>query len=317
MAGRTDRPAPMDFQPLLDEIAHRLAREAGHEGAVASYIPALARVSGAHFGIALRTCDGVEAAAGDGRMPFSIQSISKLFTLTLAMRHMSEDALWARIGREPSGNPFNSLVQLESEQGKPRNPFINAGAIAVADRIVGLYGADAKGELLAFMSHLAGEAIGFDQEVAASEAATGYRNYALANFMKSFGKLDHDVDTVLDFYFHQCALSMSGLQLARAAGYLCRDGAHPCREGQQVVTERQARRINALMLTCGTYDAAGDVAFHIGLPCKSGVGGGIVAVVPDRLTLAVWSPALDATGNSLLGMRALEMFAQRTGMSIF
>ena len=307
----------MDFQPLLDEIVHRLAPEAGREGAVARYIPALARIDPRHFGIALRTGAGEEATAGDGGVRFSIQSISKLFTLTLAMRHLSEDALWSRIGREPSGNPFNSLVQLESEHGKPRNPFINAGAIAVADRIVGLYGRDAKSELLAFMSHLAGEPIGFDPEVAASEAATGYRNYALANFMKSFGKLDHDVDTVLDFYFHQCALSMSALQLARAAGYLCRDGAHPCNPGEQVVTERQARRINALMLTCGTYDAAGDFAFHIGLPCKSGVGGGIVAVVPDRLTLAVWSPALDATGNSLLGTRALELFAQRTGLSIF
>jgi len=310
----------MEFQPLLDEIADALAREAGHEGhdgAVARYIPALARVSPAHFGIALRTSEGEEACAGDGRVPFSIQSISKLFTLTLAMRHLSEDELWARIGREPSGNPFNSLVQLESEQGKPRNPFINAGAIAVADRIVGLYGREAKNELLAFMSHLAGEPIGFDEEVAASEAATGYRNVALANFMKSFGKLDHDVDAVLDFYFHQCALAMSGLQLARAAGYLCRDGAHPLDASEHIVSERQARRINALMLTCGTYDAAGDFAFRIGLPCKSGVGGGIVAVVPDRLTLAVWSPALDATGNSLLGIRALELFAQRTGLSIF
>jgi glutaminase len=171
--------------------------------------------------------------------------------------------------------------------------------------------------LLALMESLCGEPIGFDAEVAASEAATGYRNYALANFMKSFGKLDNAVESVLDLYFHQCALRMSCVQLARAAGFLCRDGRHPRGGEADITTERHTRRINALMLTCGTYDAAGDVAFSIGLPCKSGVGGGIVAVVPDQLTLCVWSPALDATGNSLLGRKALELFVAKTGLSVF
>jgi glutaminase len=304
----------MNFQPLLEEIDTEIRPLLGAGGTVASYIPALARVPAQQFGIALRTCQGQEACAGDAATPFSIQSISKLFTLTLAMRRMG-DALWERIGREPSGNPFNSLVQLENEQGKPRNPFINAGAIAVADRLVSR--GDAKADLLELMASLCGEPIAFDTEVAASEAATGYRNYALANFMKSFGKLDNDVETVLDMYFHQCAIRMSCVQLARAAGFLCRDGAHPRNGEPEITTERHARRINALMLTCGTYDAAGDVAFSIGLPCKSGVGGGIVAVVPDKLTLCVWSPALDATGNSLLGMKALELFVARTGLSIF
>jgi len=245
--------------------------------------------------------------------------VSKLFTLTLAMQRMG-DAMWERIGREPSGNPFNSLVQLENEQGKPRNPFINAGAIAVADRLVShakANGGSAKADILALMTSLCGEPIGFDDEVAQSEADTGFRNIALANFMKSFGKIDNDVAPVLDTYFHQCSLRMSCRQLARAAAYLSRDGAHPI-DGEPAITgERQTRRINALMLTCGTYDAAGDVAFSIGLPCKSGVGGGIVAVVPDKLTLCVWSPALDATGNSLLGMKALEMFVARTELSVF
>ena len=304
----------MNFQPVLDDIAAELRPLLGRAGTVASYIPALARVPATQFGIALRTCEGEEACAGDAATPFSIQSISKLFTLTLAMQRIGED-LWQRIGREPSGNPFNSLVQLEHEQGKPRNPFINAGAIAVADRL--LNDGDAQRDLLAFMSGLAGEPIAFDEEVAASEAATGYRNFALANFMKSFGKIDHDVTPVLDMYFHQCAIRMNCVQLARAAGFLCRDGAHPLDGAPAVCTERQTRRINALMLTCGTYDAAGDVAFSIGLPCKSGVGGGIVAVVPDKLTLAVWSPALDATGNSLLGLKALELFVAKTGLSVF
>jgi glutaminase len=135
--------------------------------------------------------------------------------------------------------------------------------------------------------------------------------------MKSFGKIDNDVADVLAMYFHQCAIRMSCVQLARAAGFLCRDGRHPLAGEAEITTERHARRINALMLTCGTYDAAGDVAFSIGLPCKSGVGGGIVAVVPDRLTLCVWSPALDATGNSLLGRKALELFVAKTGLSVF
>ncbi|MGZ5214658.1 MAG: glutaminase A, partial [Caldimonas sp.] len=228
-----------------------------------------------------------------------------------------DDALWERLHREPSGNPFNSLLQLESEQGVPRNPFINAGAIAVADRLLSRLGGNAKADLLEMLSGLAGEPIDFDEEVAESEAATGFRNVALANFMKSFARIDNDVADVLDFYFHQCSLRMSCRQLARAAGYLCRDGAHPLDGSSAVVSERQARRLNALMLTCGTYDAAGEFAYRIGLPCKSGVGGGIVAVVPDTLSLCVWSPAVDASGNSVLGTQALELFASRTGLSIF
>ncbi len=303
----------MQLQPLLEEIVATLQPELGTTGQVASYIPALARVPAAQFGIALRTRDGQEAHAGDSTTRFSIQSISKLFALTLGMREVGE-ALWDRIGREPSGNPFNSLVQLETEQGIPRNPFINAGALAVTDRLVSRF--DAKAEMRSLLSSLCGDPVDFDEEVAASEASTGFRNAALANFMKSFGRIDNDVGTVLDVYFHHCAVRMSCLQLARAAGFLCRDGAHPY-SGQELLTERQARRVNALMLTCGTYDAAGEFAFRVGLPCKSGVGGGIVAVVPDRLTLCVWSPALDPTGNSLLGMKALEMFTAKTGLSVF
>jgi len=303
----------MNLQPVLDEIVAALRPALGRAGKVADYIPALARVPAAQFGIAARTAGGDEYAAGDSAVPFSIQSISKLFSLTLGVRALDE-RLWDRIGREPSGNPFNSLVQLEREQGVPRNPFINAGAIAVADRLLSV--GDGLDDVLAFLGSLAGEAIGVDREVAASEAATGFRNIALANFMKSFGKIDNDVSAVLDVYFNQCAIRMTCLQLARAAAFLCRDGVHPLQR-TEVLTDRQTRRVNALMLTCGTYDAAGEFAFRVGLPCKSGVGGGIVAIVPDQLSLCVWSPALDATGNSVLGMRALEMFVARTGLSVF
>jgi glutaminase len=302
-----------NFQKVLDDINTAIRPQLGQDGNVASYIPALARVPAQQFGVALRTCDGQEAASGDSAEPFSIQSMSKLFSLTLAMKHLG-DQLWERIGREPSGNPFNSLVQLENERGKPRNPFINAGAIAVADRLV-THGQAIDG-LLSLISSLCGEAITIDAEVAQSEADTGFRNAALANFMKSFGSMDNDVAQVLHVYFNQCAIRMSCVQVARAAGFLCHDGKHPV-TGHHVVSEALTRRINSLMLTCGTYDAAGEFAYRIGLPCKSGVGGGIVAVVPDKLTLCVWSPALDATGNSLLGMKALEMFVSETGLSVF
>jgi glutaminase len=303
----------MDFQPILEAIARECAPLTA-EGAVARYIPALARVDPRQFGIALCTVDGVEAAAGSAATRFSIQSISKVLSLTLAMQRLSE-RLWDRIGREPSGDPFNSLVQLEHEHGVPRNPLINAGAIAVADRLVSV-DANAKELLRTLVSDLAGTEIAFDLEVANSEAATGFRNIAMANFMKSFGKLDNPVDEVLDVYFHQCALSMSCVDLARAFGYLCRDGRHPV-NASVVLDPRQTRRVNALMLTCGTYDAAGEFAFRIGLPCKSGVGGGIVAVIPDQLTLAVWAPGLGPSGNSVAGMRALELFVEKTKLSVF
>ncbi len=307
-------PRRTDHQAVLDEILEELRPRLGLEGEVANYIPALAGVRPDQLGLALRTSDGLEATAGDATTPFSIQSISKVFSLALAMRQVG-DRLWNRIGIEPSGNPFNSLVQLEHEGGIPRNPFINAGAIAVADRLVS-HCDDATAEILALTSSLCGAPLAVDEEVAASEASTGFRNLALANFLRSFGKLDNEVATVVDVYFRQCAIRMDCLQLARAASVLCRDGVHPF-DGTTVLSEKQTRRINALMLTCGTYDAAGEFAFLIGIPCKSGVSGGIIAVVPDTLSLCVWSPALDASHNSLLGKEALALFARKTGLSIF
>ena len=304
----------MNFQTVLDEINAEVRPLLGTGGAVATYIPALARVSPLQFGIALRTCDGQEAAAGDSTTPFSIQSMSKVFSLTLAMHSLGE-TLWQRIGREPSGSPFNSLVQLETERGIPRNPFINAGCHC-GGRPAAEPGRCQSRRTGAACRACAVKLFCIDPEVAHSEADTGFRNAALANFMKAFGTLDNDIAQVLDVYFNQCAISMNCVQVARAAGYLCRDGAHPY-GGPQVITEAQTRRVNALMLTCGTYDAAGEFAFRIGLPCKSGVGGGIVAVVPDTLSLCVWSPALDATGNSHLGRMALELFVTKTGLSVF
>jgi len=255
--------------------------------------------------------------AGGAEKAFSIQSISKVFTLTIALGKHGE-SIWKRVGREPSGSAFNSIVQLEHEHGIPRNPFINAGAIAITDLVMaGHTPKEAIGEILRFVRYLADEDdIVIDQDVARSEAATGYRNFALANFMRSFGTLAHPVDHVLGVYFHQCAIAMSCRQLAKAGLFLAANGADPV-TGHRVVPHLRARRINAVMLTCGHYDGSGDFAYHVGLPGKSGVGGGILAVAPGKASIAVWSPGLNANGNSLLGSLALEMLANRTGWSVF
>ncbi len=305
-----------DLEAAVREIAAEMATST-HRGEVATYIPQLARVSADAFGIAVADANGVVAAAGDSDAPFSIQSISKVFTLTLALG-MVGDRLWRRVGREPSGNPFNSIVQLELEKGVPRNPFINAGAIAVTDVILsGHQPREALGEILRFLQSLAqDETIFIDRAVAESEKRTGFRNIALANYMQAFGVLENPVDFTLGVYFHHCAIAMSCRQLATAGRYLAYSGRNPA-TGFSVVSPERARRINALMLTCGHYDGSGEFAYRVGLPGKSGVGGGILAIVPGKASIAVWSPGLNANGNSHLGTIALEMLAKRMRWSIF
>ena len=305
-----------DLQALVNDIHQEIAART-ERGKVADYIPPLAEVDPQCFGIAITTVDGQEFVAGDADTAFSIQSVSKVFTLTLALG-MVGDRLWNRVGREPSGTGFNSIVQLEREEGKPRNPFINAGAIAVADVLLaGHQPKETIGEIVQFVRFLAGdESIVIDQRVARSETETGFRNFALAQFMRAFGKLDHPAEHVLGVYFHHCALAMTCRQLSRAGLFLAAGGHNPT-TGRTVVSRGRARRINALMLTCGHYDGSGDFAYRVGLPGNSGVGGGILVVAPGNGSVAVWSPGLNESGNSLLGSQALEMLAQRTGWSIF
>ncbi|MBB4349164.1 MULTISPECIES: glutaminase [Rhizobiaceae] len=305
-----------DLQAIVEDIHSKLQKRLG-EGKVADYIPQLAHVDPKKFGIAVVTVDGKVHSAGDCDEAFSIQSVSKVFTLTLALGKHGETT-WNRVGREPSGSAFNSIVQLEHEEGKPRNPFINAGAIAVSDLVLaGHTPREAIGEILRFVRYLADdEEIAIDPAVAKSEEATGYRNFALANFMRSFGKLTHPVEHVLGVYFHHCAIAMTCTQLARAGLFLAANGCNPT-TGHTVVSSQRARRINALMLTCGHYDGSGEFAYRVGLPGKSGVGGGIMAVAPGRASIAVWSPGLNHNGNSLVGSLALEMLADRTGWSVF
>ena len=303
----------MDYQTLLDNVAAEVAPLIG-TGNVADYIPALAGVDPMSFGMAIADLDGGVHGVGQWRQAFSVQSISKVFSLAMTLSRDGQ-TLWKSVGREPSGNPFNSLVQLEAENGVPRNPFINAGAIVVTDHLVELAG-DASGALLDFLrSETEEDTIGFDEDVAASEAAHGDRNASLAHFMRSYGNLRNPVPTVLEHYFRQCSLSMSCEEIALAATFLARHGV--LRDGRRLLTRSEAKQINAVMLTCGTYDAAGDFAYRVGLPAKSGVGGGILAVIPQRCTICVWSPGLDVQGNSVAGAAALDVFTTMTGWSIF
>jgi len=309
-------PKEIDLQAILEQVQRDMAPRIG-DGRVADYIPALAQVDPRRFGLAIATCDGQEAAVGDVDEPFSIQSISKVFTLAMALDSYGR-SLWDRVGREPSGSAFNSIVQLERERGIPRNPFINAGAIVVTDALTsGRSADDTIAAIEQFVRDRTGDmTITVDPEVAASEADTGHRNRSLAYFMKAFGNLRCPPEQVLKVYFQQCALAMSCRQLARAGLFLAADGFDP-RSDHAVLARERARRINAVMMTCGHYDASGEFAFRVGLPGKSGVGGGILAIAPRRAAFAVWSPGLNAVGNSLVGTLALERFTTLSGWSVF
>ncbi|MCG3200700.1 MAG: Glutaminase 2 [Gammaproteobacteria bacterium] len=302
----------------LDEVLHEIAQGIHPylaRGKVASYIPALRRVPLTKFGMAVCMVDGTEYAIRDATEPFSIQSISKLFTLMLAMSRIG-DEVWRRVGKEPSGTAFNSLVQLEYEKGIPRNPFINAGALTVLDCLM----ANTRGRAAEVIRDYARVLsrnfdVDYDEKVYASELKAAYRNRSIANLLRSHGRIEHEPEHLLDTYCRQCSLAMNCVDLARAFLPLANAGHSPLLR-ETVLTERQARRINAIMMTSGVYDSAGSFAFRVGLPAKSGVGGGIVAVVPRRCCIAVWSPGLDRAGNSLAGIAALEMLVRATRMSI-
>ncbi len=306
----------LDLSKLLADI-HAEMSAATERGKVANYIPELSKVDPAGFAMVIATNDGNIHSVGDAQQLFSIQSVSKVFTLTLALG-IHGNAIWKRVGREPSGSAFNSIVLLEHEKGIPRNPFINAGAIAITDMVTaGHEPRETIGEILRFIQFLSGdESIVVDQAVAKSETVTGHRNYALAHYMKSYGNLKGAVEKTLGVYFHQCAIAMNCTQLAMAGRFLAKGGQHPD-TGRQVISAERARRVNAMMLTCGHYDGSGDFAFRVGLPAKSGVGGGILAIVPGIASIAVWSPGLNEYGNSLLGTLALERLADAMGWSVF
>jgi len=299
---------------LLQTI-ERTVRPLIGSGKVADYIPALANVNPNQFGIAVYSNEGELFQAGQAKVDFSIQSISKVFSLTLAIKHYGED-MWQRVGREPSGNPFNSLVQLEYESGVPRNPFINAGALVVCDMNQSRF-ASPHYAMREYIRRLAGNPkLKSDKVVADSEFEFRSRNASMAYLMKAFGNFENDVETVLHNYFNNCAMRMNCVDLAKAFSFLANKG-YCHHSGEQVISAREAKHVNSLLATSGLYDEAGNFAYRVGLPGKSGVGGGIIAIVPNRFSVCVWSPELNKSGNSLAGIAALEALSDHIGWSIF
>ncbi|MEB4613610.1 glutaminase [Leucobacter sp. M11] len=303
----------MDMQAVLEEI-HEAVRPMIGSGTVAEYIPRLAAVNPDQFGMSVVMNDGTSYGVGDCEVPFSIQSISKVFTLVLTLDR-DGDEIWTRVGREPSGAAFNSLAQLEYKRGIPRNPFMNAGALVVTDHLLGLSEAGEQPLLELLRAEAGNPAIAPDPLVAASEADHADRNSSIAYLLSSFGNLRNPVGDVLAHYFEQCAIAMSTRDLAAAGAFLARGGIR--QDGTPVLSPRQAKRVNAVMLTAGFYDAAAEFAYRVGLPGKSGVGGGILAIVPGKCSICVWGPGLDSSGNSMIGMAALDEFTSRTGWSVF
>jgi glutaminase len=304
----------LDYKKLFSDMAVEL-RHLKDTGHLASYIPELRNVDPKKFGIHLTTIDNQNYSLGDSNDKFSIQSISKVLSLVLAFE-LEDDFLWERVGVEPSGTPFNSLVQLEYEKGIPRNPFINAGALVLCDILVSRL-QHPKQEFLEFTRTISGNpTIDYCPRVAQSEKLTGYTNVALINLMKAFGNIHNDIETVLDLYFHLCSIEMTCKELAQGFLFLAAKGVHPLTH-ERVVNVSKSKRINAIMQLCGFYDEAGEFSFKVGLPGKSGVGGGIIAIYPGHFSIAVWSPKLNSKGNSYRGMKILEFLTTRTKLSIF
>ncbi len=285
------------------------------KGKKATYIPELALVDEQLFGVSLKHIHGEQINLGNSNVPFSIQSISKVPSLILAYNLLGDD-LWKRVDVEPSGTAFNSLILLELEKGIPRNPFINAGAIVIADVLIS-HLENPEETFLNFIKELANDdTIQYNMEVFKSEKSVAYTNYSLINLMKSFGNIKNDINCVMDFYFMMCSVDMSCVQMAETFLFLANDGVHP-KSKQPILTPSKARRIKAIMLLCGFYDEAGEFAYRVGLPGKSGVGGGIVAVFPGKFSITVFSPRLNIKGNSYKSMNFLEMLTSKLENSIF
>lgn len=303
----------MDYKSIIEDIYQEILPFAD-KGRQADYIPALAKVDPDQFGMCLDTVDGEEYPFMSADVRFSIQSISKVFALAMCLS-LKGESLWQRVGKEPSGTAFNSLIQLEIEKGIPRNPFINAGALVLSDILISEL-KDPEGEFLNFVRSLCGDdTVDYNMEVAMSERETSYLNAAITNLLKHYGTIDNDIEEVLMFYLKMCSVDMSCRQLSKA--FLAFTNHLPFEYAGFRLSTSRIKRLNAVMQTCGFYDEAGEFSYLVGLPGKSGVGGGIVAVYPMRYAVAVWSPRLNSKGNSVMGMKALELLTTRTNESIF
>jgi glutaminase len=303
----------MNYQPIIESV-YREVKGMEDPGKLATYIPELAKVSPDKFGVFVASMDGTGSGFGDSSQKFSIQSIAKVLSLSMVYAHIRVD-VWDRVGVEPSGRAFNSLTQLEDEHGIPRNPLINAGAIVICDMLISNF-KNPKQDLLDYVRQVSkNPELNYNEKIAHSERQVGFRNRAMVNLMKSFGNIENDTIDVLDLYFNLCSIEMSCEELASTFLYLANDGLDPV-SGKQWLSLSQSKRVNAIMMTCGFYDEAGEFAFRVGLPGKSGVGGGIVAIHPDEYVVAVWSPRLNLKGNSFKGMKFLEIFTTKTGQSV-
>ena len=304
----------MDYQQVIENIYQEILPYA-KEGKQATYIPELAKVNPDQFGMCINTIYGESASIESADTRFSIQSISKVFSLAICLS-IKGDELWKRVGKEPSGTKFNSLVQLELEQGIPRNPFLNSGAIVMADILLSNL-ANPEEDFLNFVRAVSGNnTINYNREVAASERENGYLNAAIVNLLKYNKNIDNDIERVLQFYFLMCSVEMSCRELSLAFLAFANHRRKFDYAGI-TLTASQVKRMNAIMQTCGFYDEAGEFAYLVGLPGKSGVGGGIVAIYPLQYSVAVWSPRLNAKGNSVMGLKALELLTSETKESIF
>lgn len=304
----------MGYQQILENI-YQAIQPYSKEGKQADYIPALAKVNPDQFGMCIHTVEGNTYTLGQADVRFSIQSISKVFALAMCLA-IKGDELWKRVGKEPSGTAFNSLVQLEVEHGIPRNPFINAGAIVLTDILL-THLENPEETFLAFVRSVAGnDTLNYVEEVAVSEREHAYLNAAIANLLKYHGTIDNDIERVLHFYFLMCSVEMSCRELSQAFMAFANHARAFDFAGFRL-TSSQVKRINAIMQTCGFYDEAGEFSYLVGLPGKSGVGGGIAAIYPLRYSVTVWSPRLNAKGNSVMGIKALELLTTETKESIF
>jgi len=305
---------PVNFKDIITEV-YKKVEAMDDQGQLAAFIPELANVDSQKFGVHISTLNQVNFGLGHCYETFSIQSIAKVLSLCLAYSILGEN-IWKRLGVEPSGTGFNSLVQLEADHGIPRNPFINSGAIVISDILLSNL-ENPKEDFLTFVRSISNNSgINYSAKISASEKSIGYRNAALCNFIKSYGNIENDPSDVLDFYYDLCSLEMNCKDLSELFLFLANNGSNT-HNNESILTKSQSKRINALMQTCGFYDESGEFAFKVGLPGKSGVGGGIIAIHPNTYAIAVWSPKLNAKGNSFKGMKFLEAFTTKSQLSIF
>ncbi|WIV13858.1 glutaminase A [Proteiniborus sp. MB09-C3] len=302
---------------LLSKIIEK-NRHLTSKGKVASYIPALERVNPEYLGICIADMKGKLHLAGDYGQKFTLQSISKTISLMLAIIDNGTEKVFNKVGMEPTGDAFNSIVKLEIiSPSKPLNPMINAGAIAVASLIKGEGPEEKFNRLLALFRKICqNEKLGINKEVYLSEKETGNRNRALAYFMKDVGIIDGDVEDVLDVYFRQCSIEVDCVDVARIGLFLANNGV-VLETGERIAEEKVAKTIKTFMVTCGMYNASGEFAINVGIPAKSGVGGGIMAAVPLRMGIGVFSPALDEKGNSIAGYGLLKDLSEELDLSFF